>query len=348
MRTRHAIVLLGLLGFASAANAQNFRIDDVPSAVGMDLAQLRPGTIAFSDHGAGNTADADSYLMHFDDWASRYPNQRKFLTPFPGYVEPAAVATRSASKNDDPSTGKLYMYVAQARFILDRAPANIDLSRYVTLPFLEKIDPSIKHAQIVAADVAPYRPENLANDDPDRKWCTGLTVSICIRSTYKLEGKIPIGIMLVNKIRDNAKKIADHIDFQSEFSALPATAADQPGLQQLTRLDTPVAGVLEQNIFYVNELMRFGKFLAVFQNDPADANKTVVTAFMALAIDAGVLDKKREYENVPVIRNLIPAQVLMGQSSFNSGESISGGLPKYARNEIAMVAGILEKDSAAK
>jgi hypothetical protein len=348
MWMRHAIVLFGLLGFASDASAQNFRIDDVPSAVGMELAQLKPGTIAFSDHGAGNVAEADSYLMHFEDWASRYPNQRKFLTPFPGYVEPAAAATKPATKDDDPSTGKLYMYVAQARFILDRAAASIDLSRYVTLAFLEKIDPSIKHSLITAADVAPYRPENLANDNPDRKWCTELAVSICIRSIYKLEGKIPIGILLVNKIRDNVKKIADHIDFQSEFSALPPTAVDQPGLQQLTHLDTPVAGALEQNIFYVNELMRFGKFLAVFQSDPGDPNKTVVTAFMVLAIDAGVLDKKREYENVPVIRNLIPAQVLMGQSSFNSGDSISGGLPKYSRNEIAMVAGILAKDSAAK
>jgi len=45
---------------------------------------------------------------------------------------------------------------------------------------------------------------------------------------------------------------------------------------------------------------------------------------------------------VPVLRNLVPAQVLMGQSSFNSGDSISAGLPKYARNEIKTVAGLLQ------
>jgi hypothetical protein len=65
---------------------------------------------------------------------------------------------------------------------------------------------------------------------------------------------------------------------------------------------------------------------------------------MALAIKASVLDEKRDYENVPVLRNLVPADVLMGKSSFNSGASISAGLPKYARNEIATVAGILEQD----
>ena len=65
---------------------------------------------------------------------------------------------------------------------------------------------------------------------------------------------------------------------------------------------------------------------------------------MALAIEESVLDKKKEYEKVPVLRNLVPAQVLMGQSSFNPGNSISAGLPKYARNEIGTVAGLLARD----
>ena len=64
----------------------------------------------------------------------------------------------------------------------------------------------------------------------------------------------------------------------------------------MTTLDTPIGGALEQDIFYVNEIMKFGKFFAVFQADPADADKTVVTAFMALAIKASVLDEKRGFE----------------------------------------------------
>jgi hypothetical protein len=160
-----------------------------------------------------------------------------------------------------------------------------------------------------------------------------------------MEGKIPIGVLLVNKIRDSVKKVADHIDFQGELAALSGADLDQSGLQELTTLSTPVSGVLEQNIFYVNQIMKFGKLLAVFQAHPSDASKTVVTAFMALAIKARALDEKRDYENVPVLRNLVPAQVLMGQSSFNSGNSISAGLPKYARNEIATIATILQKDA---
>jgi hypothetical protein len=51
---------------------------------------------------------------------------------------------------------------------------------------------------------------------------------------------------------------------------------------------------------------------------------------------------------MPVLRNLVPAQVLMGKSSFNSGNSISAGLPAYARNEISTVAGILARDPAVR
>jgi hypothetical protein len=86
----------------------------------------------------------------------------------------------------------------------------------------------------------------------------------------------------------------------------------------------------------------------VFQGDQVDSGKTVVTAFMALAIKASVLDERRTFEKVPVLRNLVPAQVLMGQSSFNSGNSISAGLPKYARNEIGTIAGLLARDPTAK
>jgi hypothetical protein len=303
--------------------------------------QLKPGAIEFNDHAGEGPASAAG-LITFQDWASKYPIQKKFLSLYPAYTETAKPATDKTPAVAD----KLYMYVAQARFLVDRAPGSIDLSRDVTLTFLEKVDPAVKHKLITAAEVAPFKNETSAgNDDPDRKWCTGRSTSICIQSTYKFEGKIPIGIMLVNKLRDSAKKVADHMDFQGELSALSPADVDQPGLQELTGLNTPVAGVLEQNIFYVNQIMRFAKFFAVFQNHPTDAGKTVVTAFVALAIEGSVLDKKRGYENVPVLRNLVPAQVLMGQSSFNSGDSISAGLPKYARNEITRVAGLLEKDT---
>jgi len=39
----------------------------------------------------------------------------------------------------------------------------------------------------------------------------------------------------------------------------------------------------------------------------------------------------------------VPAQVLVGNSSFNTGNSISGGLPVYVRNRIKAIAGAIEQ-----
>jgi cytoskeletal protein CcmA (bactofilin family) len=324
---------------------QDFRIDDVSSARRADVTRLTSNAIEFSDHTTAGGFDTETSLMPFAAWASSHPTEKKFLGLFPGYVEPvissdAADGTDKATEK--PYTEKLYMYVAQARFVLAKAPAAIDLSRYVTLPFLEKIDPAIKHKLISPVDATAFNDKaGTGNDNPDRKWCTGPATSICIQSTYKLEGKIPMGIMLVNQLREG-KKLADHIDFRSELAVLAPSDLDQVGLQELTGLDMPVTGALEQNIFYVNQIMKFGKFFAVLQAHPSDPGKTVVTAFVALAIKATVLDQKRSFENVPVLRNLVPAQVLMGRSSFNFGSSISAGLPKYARNEIKAVATLLQ------
>jgi hypothetical protein len=338
-----AVAAAGFFATAAAARADDFQIAEVSAARSANVADIKPGIIDFSDHTSPGAIDSETALTRFDEWADKHPEEKKFLALFPAYTEPSVdKPAEGGAQGSKKVTEKLYMYVAQARFVLDKAPSAIDLSHYVSLPFLEKIDPAIKHELITAADVTNFKDEaGTGNDNADRKWCTGRTTSICIQSTYKLEGKIPMGILLVNKLRDSIKKVADHIDFQSEFSALAPADLDQPGLQQLTKLDSPISGVLEQDIFYVNEIMKFGKFFAVFQADPTDPDKTVVTAFMALAIKASVLDEKRGFERIPVLRNLVPAQVLMGQSSFNSGSSISAGLPKYARDQIRTVAGLL-------
>jgi hypothetical protein len=57
-----------------------------------------------------------------------------------------------------------------------------------------------------------------------------------------------------------------------------------------------------------------------------------------------VLNKQREYTNTPILRNLVPAQLLMGKSSFNSGDSLSAGLPKYARGRVKAIADMMERE----
>src|ERR1700728_24777 len=98
MWMRHAIVLLsllgfGLLGFPPAASAQDFNIEDVSAARKADVAQLKPGTIAFSDHTSADTIASETALVRFDEWTDKDPAEKKFLALFPTYTEPTVSKT---------------------------------------------------------------------------------------------------------------------------------------------------------------------------------------------------------------------------------------------------------------
>jgi hypothetical protein len=340
-RSSALVVLAGLTTFSYGAAAQEFAIADVPSATALPLDQTKPKTIEFSDHRNEELTQKDTGLIRFEDWERERPLQKQFLNLFPAYVEPTVTAKRDGVSRTFKE--KLHLYVADARFVLDRPAASIDLSRYATLPFLERIDPSIKHAAIGATEtVAAKEGDRFPNRNPERAWCDPKTIVLCLHSRYKLEGKLPLAVVLVNKLRE--KQVSETLEFESEVRALPSQDIDQAKLAKLTGVDAPVVGAFEQNIFYVNEVMQFGRLLAVVQPHPKDPSKTIATVLMVLAVKAEVFEKKKELENVPVLRNLVPAQVLMGNSSFNTGNSISGGLPTYARNRFKAIAMLLSQE----
>jgi hypothetical protein len=340
IKTSTAALLVLTTSVALAASA-DYQIVKVASVASATIETLKPKTIFFTDHRTDETSDKGAFIR-FDDWSKSRPVEYKFLNLFPAFKEGMVHKIIDGSKKE--VKDELQMYVTEARFMLSRPADSVDLKQFASLPFIQSIDPSIKHVAMKPEDVSTLKDEKGANNkNPERNWCEGPTVTACIRSSYKLEGKLPIGVALANKLRDSEKKLSDTIEFESEMRLLKAADLDEAGLQQLTGLNTPVAGVLEQNMFYVNQVMRFGKLLAVFQPNPADAKSTVTTVVIALAVGSSTLEQKKKYENVPVLRNLVPSQVLLGNSSFNTGESISAGLPNYVRNRIKAIAGILDR-----
>jgi len=333
-------LIAGLALISAAAEAQQFKVEDVASAEAIPVAQLKPATIAFSDR--RESSDPADIFIPYDEWAKAKPLQQQLLSLYPGYAEPNEDIVIDGPKKH--YRQKLQMYVAQARLVLNRAPASLDLAHFVTLPFVQQLDPAIKDRSIAAADLGHANdPKMLHNQNRERPWCEGRPATICIHSSYKLEGRIPTGIALANKIRESSKQVSDTLEFDSELTMLTPAEVEQQGLAKLTGIATPSIGALQQSIFYVNQVIEFGKMVAVFQRHPSDAQKTVATVFVALAVDANVLTKRKEYVKVPILRNLVPAQVLAGKSSFNSGNSLSAGLPVYARNQIKAIAAALEK-----
>lgn len=347
MRSRKPVAaFLSLAAFAillpGGAGAQEFKLEEVTSVAKLAVEQLRPKSIVFMDRPGDEAVDPEVGLVRFEDWAQQKPIQKQFLSPYPSYVEPNVEITVDGVRKRFKE--KLHMYVAAARFPLARAPNSLDLASLVALPFVERIDPAIKHRLITSAEaVSPKDPRAVHNQHPLRRWCEARTVSICIHSRYQFEGKLPVGIQIANKLKDGVKRIPEYLEFESELTLRTPAEVAEMKLSELTGLETPAVGALEQNIYYVNQVMQFGKLLAVFQGHPTDAKQTLVTVFLALGVESSLLGKKKEYANVPVLRNLVPAQVLAGKSSFNSGQSISAGLPVYARNQVKAIAALIER-----
>jgi hypothetical protein len=334
-------IVLGSVLAVSAAGAQQFRIEEVASIAAVPVAQLKPKTIAFSDRSGDQQDEGGGIFVRYEDWARSRPLQQEFLGLYPGYTEPNTDIIIDGTKKH--YRERLHMYVGEARFLLARASASLKLPNFAALSFAQKIDPAIKHRLVTPAELArPKELKSVHNQNPKRGWCEGREVSICLHSTYKLEGRLPTGIALANKLREGARKISDTLEFESELSHLSAAEVEAAGLRKLTGIETPVIGGLEQNIFYVNQVMQFGKMLAIFQQHPTDSGKTVATVFMVLAIESNILSKRKEFATMPILRNMTPVQVLAGKSSFNSGSSLSAGLPTYARNQIKAIAGLLE------
>lgn len=325
----------------TGASAQEFQIVKVASVAGSAVDNLKPKTIIFNDHRVDETSDKGAFIK-FEEWSRTKPLQRQFLSLFPKFSEGTIHRIIDGSKKE--VRDELQMYITEARFKLSRPATSIDLKQFTTLSFIEKIDPAVKHKVIKPSEVSVLKDErSAANRNPDRLWCEGPGVALCTRSSYKLEGKLPIGVALANKLRDSERKISDTVEFESELRLLSASDIDEAALQKLTGVNTPVAGMLEQNMFHVNQVMRFGKLIAVVQPNPADANSSIATVMIALAVSSHTLDTKRKYQDVPVLRNMVPSQVLLGQSSFNTGNSLSAGLPVYVRNRIKAIADMLDR-----
>ena len=234
--TAAVLVFATTIAFAAA---QDYQIVRVASVAGATIDGLKPKTIFFTDHRADETSDKGAFIR-FEEWSRSRPSEAKLLNLFPGFkegmVHKVIDGTRKEVKDE------LQMYVTEARFMLSRPAASADLKTFAKLPFIQSIDPSIKHDAIKASDVSTLKDEKGQNNkNPDRAWCEGTGVTACIRSSYKLEGKLPIGVALANKLRDSERKLSDSIEFESEMRLLSASDVDEEGLKRLTGVNTPVA-----------------------------------------------------------------------------------------------------------
>src|SRR6202023_2368988 len=125
----HDVALFGILAAAVCTPAhswaQEFQMQEVPALPPLVAGALAPRTILFTDHRKDELSDPATGLIRFSDWERSRPQQKQLLSLFPSYEEPNATGTENGGK-----TGKrrLHVYVAEARFRIDKPVAAIDLA----------------------------------------------------------------------------------------------------------------------------------------------------------------------------------------------------------------------------
>src|ERR1051325_8616810 len=128
MHIPRSLALIACLAFfPTASHAQGFSLEEAASIADTPIAQIKPRTIVFSDKTAAENEETGGVFMRYEDWAKARPLQQQMLSLYPGYTEPNLDLIIDGAKRR--FREKLHMYVAQARFVVPRAPGSIDLSR---------------------------------------------------------------------------------------------------------------------------------------------------------------------------------------------------------------------------
>jgi len=326
---------------------------------------------AFTALGA-NTLNAGSVYYHhteepmaFTAWMAASPTEYEFLSLYPGYVEP----TLLTRKKKIPVTEKLTMFIAKAKAVINKPPANINLKGLIDVNFIKKLDNEIRHATIAPSqtmtivagrgNVTNFK--KLCNTEgefiirpalelsleklerPGQPWCSDTSRSVCIESCYIFNSGYRTVVKGYNnfKAEDEYDKKDQGMATQSEirYFVSEAELGKRATVASLTGINTPVRGVLEQNIFYFNQLVQYGKIIAFFQEHPTDATKTIVTSYLVFGLQTSTWEK--EYSIMGL--SLRVKEIMMGRGGrLNTASGITAGLPIYTQNIAKSLTKILE------
>ena len=299
-------------------------------------------------------------VLTFEDWAAKFPLERRNLSLYPTYVEPKVHYIKNSLRKE--RTEKLMIFSTQSRVILNAAPEQIDVKSLVTLASLRKFDADFKHVEIQPNQIMhnvvgkgqvnnfkwcnkdpkdpaiarPQREIDLQHTQNKRRaWCSDPTNSICVETCYVFDLVLQAAVEGINlKYDDINEKKDSGIGFQSELRAyknekelnLPSSIAD------LTGINTPVVSVLEHNMFYFSQIIEFGKVLVAIQEMPNDPKKTLATAMFVIGV------KKRTYDLYDEV-----GKFFRGESIGNYGTGLTQGLPKFIQGNIDEISTALEK-----
>lgn len=346
---------LGVNAFAQEKTLQILPANAAFSALNGDT--MKPGTVYYQ-----STENPPA----FADWMANNPNEYAYLALFDNYTEP----TLLTRKKKTPINEKITVFVAKAKTILNKPASAINLKGMIDINFIRQLDPEIRHAAISANQTMPVMggqpkidnfkalcntgTENIKRPSmelsleklnrPGQPWCADASRSICVESCYIFNSGYKTVVTGYNnfKAEDEYDKKDAGMATQSEirYFVSEAEMGKKVPVAALTGINTPVRGVFEQNIFYFNQMVQYGKVIAFFQEHPTDASKTIVTSYLVFGLQSSTYNKVYSLMGL----NLEVKEILMGRGGrLNTPSGITAGLPVYTQNIAKSLSALLEK-----
>lgn len=296
-------------------------------------------------------------LEEFGDWAKNSPDEKSALLIYPDYVEPVLTNMKNGQRKT--LQERIVMFVTKAKLVLNKAPGDIQIGTLINIDNIRKVDGEIEHNPIQPNQfmgnvvgkgqienfkwgkckdnvLRPAKEIELNHTNPAGRpaWCSDTAHSICLESCYAFGELWRQGVNLVNLAVDASEKKDLGIGMQSEirFFADEKELGGKVPLAKLSHINTAVRGVMEQNMFYFNQVIQFGKVLAFIQDHPADPKKSVATLYFAVGVNRRTYKKHNEV-----------GKILLGKSYLNTKTGITAGLPIFTINTVNAISAILEK-----
>lgn len=293
-------------------------------------------------------------LVPFALW-SQSALAKEFLVSYPGYKERVV----TLKLNGKQTIETLDMFVGKAKTVINRPASSIDLKKMLNVQFAASLDPEIKHRQIAPGQVMPvvagrdvsqkfdwcnspvikadgtrdfskdaffrYRSDGDLSQlqRPGSMWCENTDRSICLESCYPFTHPIWTNLVKAyNKIAraDDLKDIGISFESELRYFVSEAEMGKKLPIKELTKYDGKVTGAIEQSMFYFNQVMDYGKILAIFQEMPG--NRTLVTSFIVIGVRHRTLSKN----------SLVKLTIMGSNPVGNTKTGITAGLPVFTRN----------------
>lgn len=306
-------IFLTLLVMFSAAATAEYQIRDAGEV--QSFGPTDPNSLS------GHVMDYSFHAVDFENWSGL---ERKVLNLFDGFKVLAEKPTR--------------MFIVKVAFLVDRNADNVNVKQLLNLDTLQSLD-----KMVVLTKIDPKSEKIITETDASSAyrnppapyhWCDESKGALCFSSNFKIQK--PYNFAAAIMLGTNPFRV---IEGQSELRVTSgpeiANAAD---LTKLIGINAAPSSVIVQNMFWANRLIRFGKMVGVLQ--PV-GNQTLVTAYMAFAIDRKLWDLK-----VDVLQNGNPIAakpILYGESPITQNDGILAGIPKFTKNMAKSLAELLNK-----